>query len=67
MMQVSSKRTNVPGMSTTNRGTRGGYRGRGRGARGYYGGGGGGGYNQYQTPYSSGPGAYPRRGRGAWR
>lgn len=53
-VQVTAKRTNRPGISTTNRG-----RGRGRGARG-----GGGFYNPY-NPYMGG---FPRgRGRAMFR
>lgn len=50
-IKITPKRTNIPGLSTTNRYKRG----RGRG-RGFYGGGGGG-YRGYS----------PRRGRGAFR
>lgn len=56
-IKVNAKRTNVPGISTTNRG-----RGRGRGRSSYRGYGGGGGY---YSPRSRGRGAYRSR-RAQW-
>jgi len=55
-IKVVAKRTNVPGISTTNRGFRG--RGRGRGFRGSYGGG-------FYSPRSRGRGAFRSR-RAQW-
>merc|ERR1711962_640000 len=59
-IKVTPKRTNIPGLSTTNRFPRS--RGRGRG-RGYYGGGGGG-YHGY-SPRPRGRGSYRAR-RAQW-
>ena len=63
-IKVSEKRTNKPGITSTNRGGRGGRgRGRGRGMNPYYGGGGGGGGGYMMMPMQMPMYYRPSRGR----